>query len=34
VQAALLLTYTTPFHEPIDALRKLRGPEVMVAIIG
>lgn len=34
VQAALLLTYTTPFHELIDALRKLRVPEVMVAIIG
>ncbi|HEX2142594.1 MAG TPA: cobalt ECF transporter T component CbiQ [Candidatus Limnocylindria bacterium] len=34
VQAALLLTYTTPFHELVDALRKLRLPEVMVAIIG
>jgi cobalt/nickel transport system permease protein len=34
VQAALLLTYTTPFHELVDALRKLRVPEVMVAIIG
>jgi cobalt/nickel transport system permease protein len=34
VQAALLLAYTTPFHELIDALRQLRVPEVMVAIIG
>lgn len=34
VQAALLLTYTTPFHELVDALRQLRLPEVMVAIIG
>jgi cobalt/nickel transport system permease protein len=34
VQAALLLTYTTPFHELVDALRKLRVPEVMVSIIG
>jgi cobalt/nickel transport system permease protein len=34
VQAALLLTYTTPFHELIDALRQLRIPAIMVAIIG
>jgi cobalt/nickel transport system permease protein len=34
VQAALLLTYTTPFHDLVDALRKLHLPEVMVAIVG
>jgi cobalt/nickel transport system permease protein len=34
VQAALLLTFTTPFHDLIDALRDLRLPQVMVAIIG
>lgn len=34
VQVALLLTYTTPFHELVDALRELRVPLVMVAIIG
>ncbi len=34
VQAALLLTFTTPFHNLVDALRRLRLPEVMVAIIG
>jgi cobalt/nickel transport system permease protein len=34
VQAALLLTFTTPFHDLVDALRRLRLPEVMVAIIG
>ncbi len=33
VQAALLLTYTTPFHDLVDALRELRLPRVMVAII-
>ncbi len=34
VQAALLLTFTTPFHDLVDALRDLRLPRVMVAIIG
>jgi cobalt/nickel transport system permease protein len=34
VQAALLLTYTTSFHDLLDALRELRLPRVMVAIIG
>ena len=34
VQAALLLSFTTPFHELVDALRELRLPRIMVAIIG
>jgi cobalt/nickel transport system permease protein len=34
VQAALLLTYTTPFHDLIDALRDLRVPRILVEIIG
>jgi cobalt/nickel transport system permease protein len=34
VQAALLLAFTTPFHDLIDALRELRLPRVMVSIIG
>jgi cobalt/nickel transport system permease protein len=34
VQVALLLTFTTPFHDLIDALRDLHLPRVMVAIIG
>lgn len=34
VQAALLLSFTTPFHELVDALRELHLPRVMVAIIG
>ena len=34
VQAALLLAFTTPFHELIDGLRQLRLPRIMVAIIG
>lgn len=34
VQAALLLTFTTSFHELLDALRELRLPRIMVAIIG
>jgi cobalt/nickel transport system permease protein len=34
VQAALLLAFTTPFHDLIDALRELRLPRIMVAIIG
>jgi cobalt/nickel transport system permease protein len=33
VQAALLLTYTTPFHDLVDGLRALRLPRIMVAII-
>lgn len=33
VQAALLLTYTTPFHDLVDGLRELRLPRIMVAII-
>jgi cobalt/nickel transport system permease protein len=33
VQIALLLAYTTPFHDLIDALRELRLPRLMVAII-
>jgi cobalt/nickel transport system permease protein len=34
VQAALLLAYTTPFHDLVDGLRELRLPRVIVAIIG
>ena len=34
VQVALLLAYTTPFPDLIDALRALRLPGVMVGIIG
>ncbi len=33
VQAALLLTFTTPFHEIVDAMRDLRVPRILVAII-
>jgi len=33
VQVALLLAFTTPFHDLVDALRELRLPRVMVAII-
>jgi cobalt/nickel transport system permease protein len=33
VQVALLLAFTTPFHELIDALRELRLPRLMVAVI-
>ena len=33
VQAALLLAFTTPFHDLVDALRELRLPRIMVAII-
>ena len=33
VQAALLLAFTTPFHELVDGLRQLRLPAIMVAII-
>ncbi len=34
VQAALLLAFTTPFHDLVDALRELRVPRIMIAIIG
>jgi cobalt/nickel transport system permease protein len=33
VQAALLLTFTTPFPEIVEALRRLHVPKLMVAII-
>jgi cobalt/nickel transport system permease protein len=33
VQVALLLAFTTPFHELIDALREMRVPRLIVAII-
>lgn len=33
VQVAMLLAFTTPFHDLVDALRELRLPRVMVAII-
>ena len=33
VQVALLLAFTTPFHDLIDALRALRLPRIMVSII-
>jgi cobalt/nickel transport system permease protein len=33
VQAALLLAFTTPFHDLADALRQLRLPRIMVAIV-
>lgn len=34
VQAALVLAFTTPFHELVDALRQLRLSRIMIAIIG
>lgn len=34
VQVALLLTFTTPFHDLLDALRELRLPRILVAVIG
>lgn len=34
VQVALLLTYTTPFHDLLDAMRELRVPRILVSIIG
>jgi cobalt/nickel transport system permease protein len=34
VQVALLMTFTTPFHDLVDALRDLRAPRILVAIIG
>lgn len=33
VQVALLLAFTTPFHDLVDALRELRLPRVLVAIV-
>lgn len=33
VQVALLLAFTTPFHDLVDGLRSLRVPKVIVAII-
>jgi cobalt/nickel transport system permease protein len=33
VQVALLLAFTTPFHELIDGLRELRLPGLMVSVI-
>jgi cobalt/nickel transport system permease protein len=33
VQAALLLSFTTPFHDLIDGLRELRLPRVFVGIV-
>jgi cobalt/nickel transport system permease protein len=33
VQAAMLLAFTTPFHELVDGLRQLRLPRIMVSII-
>lgn len=33
VQVALLMTFTTPFHDLVDALRRLRLPAIMVGII-
>ncbi len=34
VQAALLVSFTTPFAELVEGLRQLRLPPIMVAIIG
>jgi cobalt/nickel transport system permease protein len=34
VQAALLLSFTTPFPDLVEALRRLRIPRLLVAIIG
>lgn len=33
VQAALLLAFTTPFHDLVEGLRRLRLPRIMVAIM-
>jgi cobalt/nickel transport system permease protein len=33
VQAALLLTFTTPFHDLVEALRLLRLPRVIVIVV-
>ena len=34
MQAALLLSFTTPFPDLVEALRRLRVPRLLVAIIG
>ncbi len=34
VQAALLLSFTTPFPDLVEALRRLRVPRLLVAIVG
>ena len=34
VQAALLLSFTTPFPDLVESLRRLRVPRLLVAIIG
>lgn len=34
IQVALLLAFTTPFHDLVDGLRGLRMPRILVAIIG
>jgi len=33
VQVALLLAFTTPFHDLVDALRELRLPRILIAVI-
>lgn len=33
VQTALLLAFTTPFHDLVDALRALRLPQILVSIV-
>jgi cobalt/nickel transport system permease protein len=33
VQVALLLAFTTPFHDLVDGLRELRVPRILIAII-
>ncbi|MHB8892775.1 MAG: cobalt ECF transporter T component CbiQ [Candidatus Limnocylindrales bacterium] len=33
VQVALLLAFTTPFHDLVDALRELRLPRILISII-
>ena len=33
VQVALLLAFTTPFHDLVDALRELRLPRILVSIV-
>ncbi|MEX2081599.1 MAG: cobalt ECF transporter T component CbiQ [Dehalococcoidia bacterium] len=33
VQAAALLTFTTPFHDLVDGLRQLRFPRLLIAVI-
>jgi cobalt/nickel transport system permease protein len=33
VQCALLLAFTTPFHDLVDGLRQLRMPKIIIAIV-